>query len=984
MITRQSQALNLIPGTTATTVVHVSQGDVGSRIEFYLYNGSEEYIPSGVTVAVHGTKMNRSNFGPYNVGVVDGTNQIYFNSRAAMTDVAGAAAAEIVITNSSGETVGSANFGILVEPAPYSDGVTYSNDLSTYQRLLNYLSTQEAIMTARMNTFTTLPAGSTSGNAELVDIRVGEDGTTYTNAGTAVRSQVAGLDAKIDALSDSVERTVYKAGGEVSVLMDDYLGDAYGTYQQMALPASVSNGSITVADEGDVFQANSASTARHGYVSVTPGDKYSVTASATAAMATAGIYALVATDNSNIVKRAVQFTNTASGSTTNEIVIPYGATRLWITSSASTDDQFASVVKVNRAEYDSHAYLAEAVGGAYYELRNPVNLATNAVGGMRITGTPKIGDGVTFTENSRTSYSFVAVTAGDHYRVTIRKTTNLGYYVFFTNSGEPPILKGTAITDAGNSLTSFPLTEVVTVPTGASRMYIQSYDNNTTNYLKNVRCEKVVQVKLVDAVSDLNTKVDNKCFATTGFVDISANITAGQLADTTEIGQTLTFSAASNNSYTRLAISPGDTYKITTWASSGYLKHFVVFTNSNDLIVGNAMRGDGTGGEITGIVTAPPSATRMYIMSYMGNSINFLRHTFCETVEIVKNVDLGEWRNRKPSPLECLPPYYTPDWIKTRMDALKANTQSIETGVAFGFITDPHMPSNAKNSQYLIKYILENSSIPYFICGGDIVRAYGTREELEGDADEWLEESNYIGDIFQVRGNHDFIIKTAADVDEGYTESDAYAYDMLFRKQESKVVGAHGKMYYMIDNPTQKVRILCLNPYDIPQAGPIPWNIHTGMPQEEYDWIIDRIKEVEGYTFVIVIHISPDPTGAIPSSGYGAALIEIERAVNQHDVASYSGTVGGEQISISEDFTDTTNVIACNLSGHNHEDVSNVYQDVLSITTTSDACYNNDPNTQRTNMTTTEQAFDVFAIDTTARTIKTVRFGGGVNRSWTY
>ena len=72
------------------------------------------------------------------------------------------------------------------------DNVT--NKLTTQ---ISELKRVDEVMTARMDTFTSLQEGSTTGDAELQDIRVGVDGTVYSNAGTAVREQISELKSDI-------------------------------------------------------------------------------------------------------------------------------------------------------------------------------------------------------------------------------------------------------------------------------------------------------------------------------------------------------------------------------------------------------------------------------------------------------------------------------------------------------------------------------------------------------------------------------------------------------------------------------------------------------------------------------------------------------------------------------------------------------------------------------------------------------------------
>ena len=119
--------------------------------------------------------------------------------------------------------------------------------LDQYANTINLNKNEIAVLNTRMDSFTQLQEGSTTGDAELIDGRVGYDGKTYKNIGGAIRGQVSQLS------DDKVDKTDITLGLHTDGLVYIFIGGV-----PMGNGLNISDGSIeTPAVYGQPITDNS-------------------------------------------------------------------------------------------------------------------------------------------------------------------------------------------------------------------------------------------------------------------------------------------------------------------------------------------------------------------------------------------------------------------------------------------------------------------------------------------------------------------------------------------------------------------------------------------------------------------------------------------------------------------------------------------------------------------------------------------------------
>ena len=103
-----------------------------------------------------------------------------------------------------------------------------ANEVKEQPTLVEELLSRMGFLTSRLDNILA-SSGDTEGNSELHDIRIGEDGITYVNAGTAVRNQIKKIKEELQSIQTEIKNIPKDIIGEERILellhQQDYIKD---------------------------------------------------------------------------------------------------------------------------------------------------------------------------------------------------------------------------------------------------------------------------------------------------------------------------------------------------------------------------------------------------------------------------------------------------------------------------------------------------------------------------------------------------------------------------------------------------------------------------------------------------------------------------------------------------------------------------------------------------------------------------------------
>lgn len=309
--------------------------------------------------------------------------------------------------------------------------------------------------------------------------------------------------------------------------------------------------------------------------------------------------------------------------------------------------------------------------------------------------------------------------------------------------------------------------------------------------------------------------------------------------------------------------------------------------------------------------------------------------------------------------------------INDTISKIKLNTT--EKTLVFAVMSDSHTYKNAR--QYIedcsvnIGTINNNVPIDGVFHLGDMINGSNTIEE-DTENIEYVRDTllNVHDDVFFAFGNHDDISYGTHYTDGDYLTK-GESYRLTHRHNERKVYREGSKLYYYIDYPTVKLRIIVLDSISIEDGIGYDSADDWGYSLEQLNWV-ETVALDTDYNILVFSH-----NPAIAGMNY-----------------TNIGVANGTQLTtLLENWQTIDKKVLCFMSGHTHADkIDTVTNSFAHITIGTQHATNNEllapgaVSPERTPGTVTQDLWDIMIIQFESRKIKLIRFGAGEDRTIDY
>lgn len=422
-------------------------------------------------------------------------------------------------------------------------------------------------------------------------------------------------------------------------------------------------------------------------------------------------------------------------------------------------------------------------------------------------------------------------------------------------------------------------------------------------------------------------------------------------------------------------ISAAKKSKVMTVTADNILQagQFILYFNPESQTVDFAVNKDGV----------PDNGVMLFTHQYNSYNVGPLVDYHIYRQFLTEQKKKADEEKAKSKKIDGVPEYFL-DNLNSGIDRINHNLgEAGANSLSFLFITDMHWGGNAKNSPALVRQVIKKTGLPLMISGGDLFDQ-GEKDAMMQQATEAIGAIKQPG-IFManVFGNHDDNWNSWGGQhdhpERKFSYSDIYGYEFAYMMRDKKLVDDFRYLnlgidfsytFATTDASGQVWRFICVD----------TGNMTTGfnINQNSFNRIIDLLKKSENEKIIFIAHIFSN------NHAHTSFEQDLEKVVDARN--SLGACTLENQSSDTIDFSQSSNtskIIAC-FGGHEHEDYSWTSPGgVPFILTDSD----NAPRTETKDFghdagTVGEQCFDVVTINPNAKTIKNVRIGRGIDRSF--